>query len=144
MSELHPDQVSPAHAEQAFDFLLRRGFTLRDRFVSEGKSFKDGWRLSFESPAVLVTVEYFDWQLEVHFERAGARIDYLFIDRERFHRRSGFHGNMFPPQELAPVIDQIAMDIRDRYAAILDGDEKEWTALSKLAAAPKTKRRLPE
>ena len=34
--------------------------SLTDRLVTEGASFKDGWRLTYASPGVHLTVEYLD------------------------------------------------------------------------------------
>ncbi len=67
----HPMQANPDLAEGAFEFLITRGFTLEERWVTGGESFKDGWRLSYSSPAVRVIVQYLDAQFEIHFERAG-------------------------------------------------------------------------
>jgi hypothetical protein len=143
MKEMGAEPAGLAQAEAAFGFLPSRGFRLVERHVTGGVSFRDGWRLSFEGPSVRVIVQYLDVQFEVHFERAGVRTDYLFIDRERFQRRSGYHGNMFSGAQLVPAIEQIAADIRDNYAAVLTGDDKEWATLASLAAEPAAKRRLP-
>jgi hypothetical protein len=138
-----PERASSTHAESAFGFLRDRGFRLVDRLVSHGSSYRDGWQLQFASSTVRIRVQYLDMQFEVHFDRAGVHTDYLFVDRERFHRRSGFHGNMFPAQKLGAVIDQVAADIRDNYTQLLDGDAAEWANLARLLAAPAPKRGLP-
>jgi hypothetical protein len=38
---LHPIHASPAHAERAFEFLLRLGFHVSERLVTGGESFQD-------------------------------------------------------------------------------------------------------
>ena len=55
---MHPVQASPAVAEQAFTFLLARGFTLHERWVTGGESFRDGWRLTYASLSIQVIVQY--------------------------------------------------------------------------------------
>ena len=140
MSQLHPEQADPSHAETAFAFLLDQGFRLDERLVTEGQSYRDGWRLGYAGGEVRVVVQYLDMQFEVFFERAGVRTDYLFVDRERFHQRSGLHGNMFTPQNLGPIVDRVAADIRDHYGPLLQGDESEWARIERLTRAPKEKR----
>jgi len=54
-------------------------------------------------------------------------------------RPSGLHGNMFPPQKLAPVIDLVAADIRAHFNPVLKGDDTEWTRIKRLLEAPKGK-----
>jgi hypothetical protein len=135
-------QASPEFAEDAFAFLGPLGFTLRERQVTGGNSFKDGWLLSFAGPKVNVTVRYMDAQLEVHFEHSGLTVSYLEIDRDLFDRRSGFHGDMFPPQKLDGVIPRIAADIDAHYRAILAGDDDEWNQLIRLKAKPREAPRL--
>ena len=134
----HPIQSDPHSAERAFEFLLQRGFTIRERWVTGGESFKDGWRLSYPGPKVGVTVQYLDAQFEVHFERAGVAASYLAIDRDVFGRRSGFHGDMFPPQKLEAAIMRIADDIRQHYDQILSGDEAEWARIEYLCNKPRS------
>jgi hypothetical protein len=143
MSDVHPEQASPAHAEAAFGFLWNLGFRLEDRLVTGGNTFRDGWQLQYAGADVRVTVQYFDAQFEVFFQRAAVVADYLFIDRELFGWRSGLHGNMFAPQKLAPIVDRIADDIRDHFGPILAGDEAAWGRIKKMLDAPKEKRRLP-
>jgi hypothetical protein len=140
MPELHPDQAGPGRAAAAFTFLVERGFHLAEPFVSGGKSSKDGWRLVYTSPGLTVTVQYFDMEFEVLFDRAGLAVDYLFIDRELFGQKSGFHGNMFAPQKLADVIDRVAADIKEHFGPVLEGDLAEWDRIKRLRAAPKAKR----
>lgn len=135
MSDLHPDQASPARAEAAFAFLVDVGFRLGERWVSGGSSSRDGWRLVYSTPALTVTVQYLDMQLEVLFARGGVEVDYLFIDREIFGRRSGLHGNMFPPQKVGQAIDRVAGDIREHFHSILTGDESEWARIRRLRGA---------
>jgi hypothetical protein len=143
MTDLHSDQASPSRAEAAFAFLGDLGFQLGERWVSEGGSFRDGWRLVYSAPTMTVTVQYLDMQLEVLFGRAGVEVDYLFIDRELFGRRSGLAGNMFPPQKVGEVIDRVASDIREHFNAILLGDESDWARIGRLLEAPKARARLP-
>jgi hypothetical protein len=97
---MHPVQASPAVAEQAFTFLLARGFTLHERWVTGGESFRDGWRLTYASLSIQVIVQYMDAQFEVHFVHSDLDVSYLELDRALFGRRSGFHGDMFPPEKL--------------------------------------------
>ena len=134
----HPIQSDPHSAERAFEFLLQRGFTIRERWVTGGESLKDGWSLSYSGPKVGVTVQYLDAQFEVHFERAGVAASYLAIDRDVFGRRSGFHGDMFPPQKLEAAITRIADDIRQHYDQILSGDEAEWARIECLCNKPRS------
>ena len=143
MPRSHPDQSDPTRAETAFGFLVERGYRLDERFVSGGNTFRDGWRLVYAAQGATVTVRYFDMQFEVLFSRDGIEVDYLFIDRELFGRRSGFHGNMFPPQKLGPVIDRVAADIRDHFGPVLDGGREEWARIKRRFEAPDAKARLP-
>lgn len=140
---VHPLQASPKFAEDAFAFLGPLGFTLQERRVTRGDSFKDGWLLSFAGPKINLTVQYTDAQFEVHFVRAGLTVSYLEIDRDLFDRRSGFHGDMFPPQELERAIPRIATDIDTHYQGILAGDDDEWNRLVRLKAKPREAPRLP-
>ena len=143
MTDLHRDQASPSRAEAAFAFLRELGFRLGDPWVSGGTSFRDGWRLKYSAPALTVTVQYLDQEFQVLFSRAGVQVDYLFIDRELFGRRSGFHGNMFPPQKVGHAIDHQAGDIREHFGSILLGEEDVWTDIIRLLNAPKFGTRLP-
>lgn len=144
MSEVHPEQASPAHAEAAFGFLCDLEFELVERHVTGGNSFSDGWRLTYESPSLRVSVKYLDAQLEIHFTRGELTAEYLFIDREVFARHSGLGDSMFPPQKLAPIVDRLASDIRDNYGSILAGDDRVWAHIRRLLDAPPTEvRRLP-
>ena len=140
----HPMQESTQVAESAFEFLINRGFTLEERWVTGGESFKDGWRLSYSSPAIRLTVQYLDAQFEIHFERAGVSASYLAIDCDLFGRRSGFHGDMFPPQKLEGAITRIAEDISKHYDRILSGDESEWTRIARLQTEKSRTSRLPD
>src|SRR5687767_4580380 len=108
---MHPTQASPAVAEAAFQFLTDEGFTLRERWVSGGTSYRDGWRLTFAGSRTGVVVEYLDMQFEVRFVRDDVEISYLELDRDLHDRRSGFHGDMFPPEKLQSAIERIAQDI---------------------------------
>ena len=128
----HPDQASPQTAESLFGFLVQLGFKLEERWITGGESFRDGWRLSYSSLQVRVVIQYLDSQFEVHFLRAGISASYLDIDRDLFCRRSGFHGNMFPPRKLEAAMAQIADDIRKHYRSILSGDDGEWTRIERL------------
>lgn len=133
---LHPDQASPGHAKAAFAFLEGLGFLIGDDWVTGGESYRDGWRLGYASETVTVTVEYLDQQLEVLFMRGNVEADYLVIDRELFGWKSGLHGDMFPPDKVGPVIDAIAVDIRDNYGAILRGEDAEWARIERIVRAP--------
>ena len=143
MTDLHPDQASPSRAETAFAFLGDLGFRLADRWVTGGKSFRDGWRLIYSAPSLTVLIQYLDQEFQVRFVRAGVEVDYRFIDRELFSRRSGLYGNMFPPQNVGQAIDRVAGDIRDHFISILLGDDTEWARISRLLDAPTSKARLP-
>jgi len=132
---VHPMQASPEVAETAFTFLGQLGFTLEERWVTGGESFRDGWRLSYSSPHVQVFVQYLDSQFEVRFRRGSITATYLAIDEGLFARRSGFHGNMFPPQKLEQAVGRIAKDIRELYTPILTGDAGEWIRIARLEKA---------
>jgi hypothetical protein len=140
----HPIQASTQVAEKAFGFLVQLGFTLVERWVTGGESFRDGWRLSYSSPEVCVTVQYLDAQFEVHFTKSGTSASYLAIDRDLFDRRSGFHGDMFPPQKLEAAMERIAGDIREYYETILFGNEGEWTRIARLQNKEPQTSRLPD
>jgi len=140
---VHPLQASPQFAEDAFAFLRPLGFTVHERRVTGGDSFKDGWLLSFAGPKIDLTVRYMDAQFEVHFVRAGLRVSYLEIDRDLFDRRSGFDGDMFPPQKLEGAILRIAADIDAHYRGILAGDDDEWDQLVRLKAKSRQAPPLP-
>lgn len=140
---MHPDQASPAVAENAFGFLTALGFTLQERWLTGGQSFRDGWRLSFLGPKVQLVLQYMDSQFEVRFVRDGLDVSYLQLDRDLFGRRSGFHGDMFPPQKLGAAVNRIAEDIRENYAGTLSGDEGEWEKIARLKGEPPRPRRLP-
>lgn len=144
VSDVHPEQASPAHAEVAFGFLSDLGFVLVERWVTGGNDFRGGWRLTYDSSELRVIVQYLDVEFEVHFRRGELDASYLFIDRELFGRRSGFGGDMFPPQKLASAIDRIADDIRQNYATILAGDVEAWRRIEHLLKTPPAKgNRLP-
>lgn len=140
---MHPDHESPAVAENAFGFLTALGFTLQERWLTGGQSFRDGWRLSFSGPKVQLVVQYMDYQFEVHFVREGVDVSYLQLDRDLFGRRSGFHGDMFPPQKLKAAVNRIAEDIRENYVGTLSGDDSEWEKIARLKGQPPRPRRLP-
>ncbi len=144
LAEVHPYQASPAHAVAAFGFLAALGFACVERFVTGGVSFRDGWRLTYESVELQVAVQYIDVQFEVHFRRGGLDASYLFLDRELFSRRSGFGGDMFPRQKLGPAIDRIANDIRDNYGDVLAASPEVWRRIRQQLEAPTTRGpRLP-
>jgi hypothetical protein len=132
---IHPLQASPEVAEKAFAFLASLGFTLQERWLTGGESFRDGWRLTFSGP-IQVVVQYMDVQFEVRFVRCGLAISYLEMDRSFFGRRSGFHGNMFPPQKLEVAVKRVAEDIRENYERTLSGDDGEWNKMTCLKAEP--------
>ena len=137
---LHPLQASPAAAEQAFGFLAALGFILDERWVSGGESYRDGWRLSYRGPRIGVAVEYLDQQLEVRFTRGDLSATYLEMDRDLFGRRSGFDGDMFPPEKLATAMATIAADIRENYGATLAGADPAWARIARLKAEPPTRK----
>lgn len=140
---MHPHQAGPGVAESAFSFLTTLGFTLQERWLTGGESFRDGWRLTFSGHRVRVVVQYLDAQLEVHFVRDGVDVSYLELDRDLFGRRSGLHGDMFPPGKLEPAVRKIAEDIRENYTGTLSGDEGEWRRIARLKAEPPRPHRLP-
>ena len=123
------ENVPPAYAESAFGFLTEMGFQLHERWTSGGQSSRDGWRLSYASATVQIVVVYLDMQLEIGISRGQASIDYWAVDRDLFGRRSGFHGNMFPPQKLAPAIERVAADLRANYGPFLAGEEATWSRI---------------
>jgi hypothetical protein len=124
-------------------FLAPLGFSLQERWVPGGESFRDGWRLTFSSPKIEVIVQYIDAQFEVHFARGGLAVSYLEMDRDLFGRRSGFHGDMFPPSKLEAAIHRIAEDIRQNYGPTLTGEEGAWNQIERLRAEPPRAPRLP-
>lgn len=140
---VHPHQASPAIAEVAFGFLTALGFTLQERWLTGGASYRDGWRLTYSGHRVGVVVQYMDAQLEVHFVRDGVDVSYLELDRDLFGRRSGLHGDMFPPAKLEAAVKRIAEDIRENYSGTLSGDEGEWQRIARLKAEPPGPHRLP-
>lgn len=111
--------------------------------MSGGQSFKDGWQLIFLGPKIQLVVQYMDSQFEVHFVRDGLDVSYLQLDRDLFGRRSGFHGDMFPPEKLGAAVNRIAEDIREHYAGTLSGDEGEWERIARLKSEPPRPRHLP-
>ena len=140
MTNLSPIQASPSHAEAKFGFLPALGFRLEERWTSGGQSFRDGWKLTYTSPAVRLVVSYLDQQLELVFEKDGISADYLLIDSQLFARRSGWHGNMFPPQKLAGAIDQLAADVQQHYGLILSGDAKQWERIQSALQATRERK----
>ena len=136
---LDPLQARPDYAEEQFAFLGGLGFKQVERWISGGQSFKDGWRLVYQSSPVQLVIEYFDAQFEVRFVRGGLAAGYFTLDREMFGRRSGFHGNMFSGEKLAEAINLVASDVREHYGAILDGSEDSWTRIARIVAQPPPK-----
>lgn len=128
MPVVHPEQASPKHAKSAFRFLAAAGFNLVEERSTGGDSFRDGWLLTYESREMRVVVQYLDSQLEVCFRPRDRLFSatYLAIDREFFDRRSGFGGDMFPPEKLAAVIDRIAADIERNYQPVIAADPTVW------------------
>jgi hypothetical protein len=141
--QVHPLQATPDYAETAFGFLTGHGFEQTERWVTGGNSFKDGWRLTYESPNIRVTVEYLDAQFDVQFARLGLEVSYFLLDRVLFNRRSGFHGNMFTPEKLGKVIDRVAADVRDHYGLTLKGDTQAWAEVDRARQQPSPGRFLP-
>jgi hypothetical protein len=80
----------------------------------------------------------------VHFERAGITASYLAIDRDLYGRRSGFHGDTFPPQKLEGAVTRIADDIRKHYDQFLSENEAEWARLARLQTEKQGSARLPD
>ena len=140
---LHPSQANPGFVEKEFDFLAQLGFALVERQVTGGESFRDGWRLTFIGREITVVVLYMDAQFEVHFLRDRLDVSYLEMDRDLFARRSGFHGDMFPPETLPAAVTRIAADIRANYGPVLSGDREEWSRVARLKAEPPPPPRLP-
>jgi hypothetical protein len=140
---LHPMQASPDVAATAFAFLASMDFTLEERWVTGGDSFRDGWRLSYVSPKTRLVVQYMDMQFEVQFVRGELTATYLELDRDLFGRRSGFHGDMFPPDKLERAVQTIAEDVRQNYEAILLGEDGAWLRVARLKASPSQPPRLP-
>lgn len=132
-----------ADAESEFAFLRDLGFQRAEGWETDTGSFRDGWRLHYVGAQANVTIEYLDWQFHLGFEHKGTRTDYLFLDRELFGHRSGLHGDMFPPEKLPSVVAAVARDIRENYAAVLNGEASLWEKIRRLVQAPREKRRLP-
>ena len=130
-------------AQAAFAFLEQRGFTLQPadditRFESDLS-----WHFEYRSPKVAVRILFDMHQFEVGFTADSTRSSYLFIDRELYGRRSGFHGDMFGPDNIDSAIIQIAADIEAHYGQVLAGDRVIWDKISKLQHAPVEKPRFP-
>jgi hypothetical protein len=136
----HPLQASTEAAETAFAFLSQLGFVLDERWITGGESFRDGWRLSYSSSQVQVVVQYLDSQFEVSFTRSATTVTYLTIDQELFDRRSGYHGDMFPPEKVGNALDKISADVRAHYGRILSGDDAEWTRIARIHGLPRASR----
>lgn len=139
----HPLQADPTFAEKEFGFLAQLGFVRDERLVTGGESFRDGWRLTFIGPKTKVVVQYMDAQFEVHFVQGQLEASYLEMDRDLHARRSGFHGDMFPPQKLEAAVTRIAADIRANYGSVLSGDRDEWARIERLKAQGPKSARLP-
>lgn len=133
-------------AESAFAFLAAYGFVLTDRLVTEGASFKDGWRLTYASRGIHLTVEYLDVEFDVRLARGGRPVSYFALDRVLFGGRSGFHGRMFPLEKLGPVIDRVALDMENHYEPLLRSDSDAWNEAEKRlhATPPPGRSSLPE
>jgi hypothetical protein len=140
------EQASLKHAKSAFRFLTVAGFKLTEKRSTGGDSLHDGWRLTYQSREMRVTVEYFDYQFEVRFRPRGSisSATYLAIDRELFDRRSGFGGNMFHGEKLAEAIDRTAADIEQNYSSVLAADPAMWSEIQRrIEAAANRRRHLP-
>lgn len=126
--------------------LAAHGFVLTDRLVTEGASFKDGWRLTYASPGLHLTVEYLDVEFDVRLARGGRSVSYFALDRVLFGGRSGLHGQMFSMAKLGPVIDRVALDMKNHYEPLLRSDSDAWAeAERRLHDEPSPDRRkLPE
>jgi hypothetical protein len=88
-------------------------------------------------------VQYLEMQFEVLFCRGDSQASYLFLDKHLFGAKSGYHGDMFPPEKLGAVIAAVASDIRREYGSILSGNEARWADIQRLIAAPPVRRKLP-
>jgi len=130
-------------AEQAFSFLLERGFVLRARSPATTDSFRDGWTLDYHSDRVDVRVEYLEMQFNVLFTHGATTTPYLFLDRELKARRSGLYGDQFPLDELKPVLERVAQDIAQNYADVLSANSTVWARITRLVEAPATKKKFP-
>jgi hypothetical protein len=140
---LDPIQAKPDYAEGQFAFLGGLGFRQLERWASGGQSFKDGWRLVYRSHLVEVSIEYLDAQFDVCFTRDGVAASYFTLDKDMFSRRSGFHGNMFPPEKLRGAIDRVAADVRENYGEVLKGADDPWARIAKIVDQPRPKPQLP-
>ena len=132
-----------ALAERSFAFIPERGFELVNRVPAPNDNFRQGWVLEYQSRLVEIRVEYLDWQFNVVFTHGPSKVSYLMIDRELHTRRSGLYGDMFPPEKLAGVIEQVAADIRANYSDVLAGEDAIWAKLKRLSEAPTAKGKLP-
>jgi hypothetical protein len=73
----------------------------------------------------------------VRLARGGRPVSYFALDRVLFGGRSGFHGRMFPPEKLGPVIDRVASDMEHHYEPLLRSDADAWDeAEMRLASTP--------
>jgi len=132
-----------ARAEAVFEFLGAYGLRLAKRHGPEAAR-GPYWSLRYEAPRLVVTVGYADYQFDVTFEADGQRVEYFYLDQHAFDRRSGYHGNMFPPDERLPaVIDHVADDIRSHFQALLSLDAKAWEHAVRIMKAPLVKKGLP-
>ena len=87
--------------------------------------------------------QYLDWQFNVIFTHETTTASFLMIDRELHARRSGFFGDVFPPDKLARAIDRVAADIRDDYSNVFTGEAATWAKLKRLRETPATREKLP-
>jgi hypothetical protein len=66
----------------------------------------------------------------VSFTRSATTVTYLRIDQELFDRRSGYHGDMFPPEKVGGALNKISADVQAHYGRILSGDDTEWSRIA--------------
>ena len=131
-------------AKLKFSFLEQAGLHLLKEQWPDGDSYRDGFQLVYGGATVSITIEYYDMELVIWFQRnSGDRIPYLFIDHELMANHSGFHGCMFPRNKLADAVSRMAEDIRLHYSHILTGDDDIWIKLLALLHAPREKKKIP-
>jgi len=133
-----------AQAKERFAFLKELGFQIVKEEEGTYQSLKDGFWLHYKNKNIEVWIEYADNEFCISFKKDNLRIGYLFIDAYIFANASGWAGDMFPFQKLAPEIDAVASDVAANYLPILQGEAGIWHKIEKLANAPKEKKsKLP-
>jgi hypothetical protein len=133
-----------AQAKDRFAFLEGIGFKITKEHEGTYYSFKDGFWLHYECGNIEVRITYTDNEFCVSFKKNKLHASYLFIDTYIFANASGWAGDMFPFETLAPEIDAVAADIATNYLPILRGETGIWQKIEKLANAPREKKtKLP-